>query len=247
MTSELQIKHVPTTRLSPSPTNAHTHPPAQIDQIAHSIEHFGFVNPILVGEDYRIIAGEGRFRAALKLKMPQVPVIVLRHLSDVQRRALAIADNRIPANAGWDEEKLREQLIALQNEDFDPDLLGFDDVELAQLLAGQSAGTTDEDDVPAIPVNPVTRAGDLWILKSSKCCHRLLCGDATSQPDTARLFSGQRAPVLMITDPPYGVGLEPEWREAAGLNRRTRQGGKVLNDCCVDWSAAWTLFPGDVA
>jgi DNA modification methylase len=246
--SKIKVELWAADRVIASESNPRVHSAEQVEQIAGSIREFGFTNPILIGPDGRIIAGEGRYRAALILGLEKVPVIVLTHLSDAQRRALAIVDNQLTLNAHWDEEKLREQLTSLENDSFDLSLLGFDDTELAQLLTGQGdAGTTEEDDVPALPIDPVTRPLDLWIMKSAKCCHRLLCGDATSQPGTVRLFDGQQAPVLMITDPPYGVSLEPEWRETAGLNRRTRQGGKILNDRCIDWSAAWTLFPGDVA
>ena len=236
-------------RLVPSDRNPRQHPPEQIAQIAGSMQQFGFANPILAAPDGAIIAGEGRYRAALTLGLRKVPVIVLEHLSEGQRRALAIADNQIALNAGWDEQKLREQLAALQGENFDLTLLGFADDELAQRLAHQDkAGLTDEDAIPAIPINPVTRQGDLWLLKTSKGRrHRLLCGDATSAQDVARLLGRQQAPCLMVTDPPYGVGVEPEWREAAGLNPRTRQGGTILNDDRSDWSAAWALAPVDVA
>jgi DNA modification methylase len=183
--------------------------------------------------------------------MHEVPVIVLRHLSEIQRRALVIADNQLALNAGWDEEMLREQLAALQEQDFDLDLLGFDDEELASRLDANDAdaGLTDEDEVPDIPAVPITRPGDLWLLSSRKghAQHRLWCGDATARESTLRLLSGEQLPLLMVTDPPYGVDLEPEWREQAGLNPRTRQGGKVANDDRIDWSEAWALFPGSVA
>ena len=177
--------------------------------------------------------------------MREVPVIVLRHLSEVQRRALAIADNQLALNAGWDEEMLREQLSALQEAHFNLDVLGFEDQELARQLAKQetAAGLIDEDQVPDVPIAPVTRLGDLWLLGNG---HRVLCGDATATKATSRLLSGQKLPLLMVTDPPYGVGLEPAWRETAGLNLRTRQGGKVANDDRIDWSEAWALFPGAV-
>ena len=132
---DIQIEHWPVDRLIPSDANPRTHTPEQVEQIAASIREFGFVNPILVGADGRIIAGEGRYRAALTLGMRRVPVIVLEHLSEIQRRALAIADNQIALNAGWDEQMLREQLAALQDQDFNLDLLGFDDQELARQLA----------------------------------------------------------------------------------------------------------------
>jgi ParB-like chromosome segregation protein Spo0J len=247
----MKIESWPVDRLIPSDGNPRTHSADQIAQIAASIREFGFVNPILVGPDGRIIAGEGRFRAAESERLHEVPVIVLRHLSEIQRRALVIADNQLALNAGWDEELLREQLAALQDQDFDLDLLGFDDEELASRLDANEAdaGLTDEDEAPDVPAVPITRPGDLWLLSSRKgqAQHRVLCGDATARESTLRLLSGEQLPFLMVTDPPYGVDLEPEWREKAGLNPRTRQGGKVANDDRIDWSEAWALFPGNVA
>jgi len=226
------------------------HSPEQVTQIAASIREFGFVNPILVAPDGRIVAGEGRLRATRTLGMRVVPVIVLKHLSEVQRRALVIADNQLALNAVWDEGMLRAQLAALQDEGFNLDLLGFDDQELARQLAEQAAaGLIDEDELPDLPTAPVTRAGDLWLLGRRKGHppHRLLCGDATAGHDAERLLAGQPLPFLMVSDPPYGVACEPKWREEAGLNAWTRQGGKVANDDRVDWSEAWRLFPGTVA
>jgi DNA modification methylase len=250
-TLEIQIERWPVDRLIPSDVNPRSHSPEQVAQIAASIREFGFVNPILVGPGGGIIAGEGRLRAAQTLGVREVPVIVLEHLSEIQRRALAIADNQLALNSGWDGEMLREQLAALQEEDYNLDLLGFDDQELARQLAEQeaAAGLTDEDEVPDVPAAPVTRPGDLWLLgpRKGRSRHRVLCGDATASQATTRLLAGQQLPALMVTDPPYGVGLEPGWREDAGLNPRTRQGGKVANDDRIDWSEAWALFPGVVA
>jgi DNA modification methylase len=246
----IQIERWSTDRLIANGANPRTHSLQQVAQIAASIREFGFVNPILVGADGRVIAGEARLRAATAQGLRDVPVIVLKHLSESQRRALAIADNQLALNAGWDEEMLREQSAALKAEDFDLHLLGFDDDELARQLAAQEAapGLTDEDEVPDIPTAPVTKLGDLWLLSPGRGCrpHRVLCGDATASRATARLLADQ-SPCLMVTDPPYGVDLDPEWREEAGLNLRTRQGGKVANDNRVDWSEAWALFPGSVA
>lgn len=246
---DIHIESWSVDRLIPSEANPRTHGPEQVQQIAASIREFGFISPILVGTDGRIIAGEGRFQAVQSLGMREVKVIKLEHLSETQCRALAIADNQIAVNAGWDAQKLREQLAALADEGFNLDVLGFEDEELARRLADQDiAGLTDEDDVPAIPIAPVTRPGDLWLLGARKGIpHRLLCGDATASSDVTRLLSNHQIPILMVTDPPYGVDLEPEWRERAGLNPRTRQGGKVANDRRIDWSEAWALFPGDVA
>lgn len=151
----LKIQWWPLERLASREINPRTHSHEQVTQIAASIHEFGFVNPILVGSDGAIIAGEGRLRAAKSEGMREVPVIVLGHLSETQRRALVIADNQLALNAGWDEELLRQQLAALRDEDFDLDLLGFDDQELAQRLAAEDrAGFAEEDEVldpPAIP------------------------------------------------------------------------------------------------
>jgi DNA modification methylase len=247
---DIRIEHWPLRRLILNDANPRIHSPGQVAQIAASIREFGFVNPILVGPDGRIIAGEGRFLAAQSEDMQEVPVIVLQHLSEIQRRALVIADNQLALNAGWDDETLREQLAALQDQDFDLYLLGFDDEELAlRLLADETVtGLIEEDEVSDVPVIPVNRRGDLWLLgPKGHATHRVLCGDATCSSDTARLLSGRPHPLLMVADPPYGIDLEPEWREQAGLNPRTRQGGKVVNDDRSDWSDAWALFPGHVA
>jgi DNA modification methylase len=248
---DIRIEHWRVDRLIPNDANPRTHSPEQVGQIVASIREFGFVNPILVAGDGGIIAGEGRFRAAESEGMHEVPVIVLRHLSEIQRRALVIADNQLALNAGWDDEMLRDQLANLQELDFDLDLLGFDAEELTRRLVDDQAAArlTDEDELPDVPAVPVTRPGDLWLLSPCKGTvqHRVLCGDATAREDTMRLLSGQQLPFLMVTDPPYGVDLQPDWREQAGLNPRTRQGGKVANDDRIDWSQAWALFPGNVA
>jgi DNA modification methylase len=202
---DLRIEHWTIDRLIPYVRNPRTHTAEQIAQVAGSITEFGFVNPILVGPDNVIIAGHARFAAAQKLGLPTVPVIVLRHLSDAQRRALVIADNRLALNAGWDEEMLRIELAALQDVDFNLDLTGFAEAELARLMAEQQAlvGLTDEDAAPALPEVPVTATGDLWLLGN----HKLLVGDATVQPDVERLMSAESAD-LVFTDPPYNVDYE---------------------------------------
>ena len=174
-------------KLIPWARNPRTHSEAQIAQIAASIAEFGFNNPILVDTKAGIIAGHGRLLAARKLGLTEVPVIVLDHLSESQKRAYIIADNQLAMNAGWDEELLRLELAALQEEHFNVNLIGFEDEELARLLAAQDAvaGLTDEDAVPALPTTPASAAGDLWILGD----HKLLVGDAT---DGAR-FTTKRA------------------------------------------------------
>ena len=192
-------------RLIPRITNPRTHTPEQVAQVAASMTEFGWTNPILVGADNDVLAGHARLLAARQLGMAEVPVIQLGHLSEAQRRALVVADNQLALNAGWSEEMLRLELQALQETDFDLSLVGFDNEELARLLAAQDAveGLTDEDAVPELPEVPVSAPGDLWILGS----HRVLCGDATARADVERLVAGEAAD-LVFSDPPYNVDYE---------------------------------------
>jgi hypothetical protein len=177
----------------------------QVGQIAASIAEFGFNNPILVDTNAGIIEGHGRLLAARKLQLREVPVIVLDHLSETQKRAYVIADNRLAEMAGWDDELLRFELEALNEEGFNLDLTGFEDEDLARLLAEQDAteGLTDEDSVPDLPETPTSGLGDVWLLGD----HRLVCGDATVHADVERLMVGEAAD-LVFTDPPYNVDYE---------------------------------------
>jgi DNA modification methylase len=177
-----------------------------VSQIAASMREFQWTSPILVGPDFDVIAGHARVAAARQNGMTEVPVIVLRHLSEAQRRALVIADNQLAiSGASWDEESLRIELQALGEAEFDLSLVGFDDEELARLLAAEeaTAGLTDEDDVPDVPEAPISVAGDLWTLGP----HTLLVGDATNEADVARLMNGAAAD-LVFTDLPYNVNYE---------------------------------------
>ena len=184
--------------LIPYINNARTHDDAQVTQIASSIKEFGFNNPILIDKDCGIIAGHGRLMAAKKLGLLEVPTIMLGHLSDIQRKAYILADNRIALNSGWDNELLALELQGIDSE-IDLALLGFNVDELDALLnpVELTDGLTDEDAVPDVPVNPVTVLGDVWILGK----HRVMCGDSTSfdavdklMPETAN---------MIFTDPPY--------------------------------------------
>src|SRR5258705_5188736 len=167
-----QIEHWPIDRLVPFERNARTHTAQQVAQVAASIAEFGFCNPVLTGSDGVIIAGHARVLAARKLGLKQVPVIVLDHLTPTQRRALVLVDNSLAMNAGWDEELLHLELAALREEDFNLEILGFADDEMAALLAGEETleGLTDEDAVPDVPDTPTSLSGDLWVLGD----HRLL-------------------------------------------------------------------------
>lgn len=213
------IEHRSVASLVPYANNARTHSDEQVTQIARSIEEFGFVNPVLVGSDDVIVAGHGRLVAAKQLGMETVPVIVLGHLTETQRRALVIADNQITANSGWDEELLKLELTELDALDFDLDLMGFSDDELDGLLLTEEVeGQTDDDEVPEPEDHPVSQAGDLWVLGD----HRVLCGSATEQIDVETLMGGQLAD-MVFTDPPYNVDYaNPEKSGKAKKDRRIK-------------------------
>ncbi len=233
----LQIEQVSVGKLMPYARNARTHSESQIAQIAASISEFGFVNPILVGEDDGIIAGHGRLMAAKLLGLDEVPVIRLAHLTDTQRRALIIADNKIAENAGWDEEMLKLELHTLQDEMFDLDILGFDDEALDALLEEEGAtkdGQTDEDAAPEVPVTPISVEGDLWLCGE----HRVLCGDSTLLTSLEKLM-GQDLADMVFTDPPYNVNYANNAKDKGrGKNRpilNDNLGGdfeQFLYDCC---------------
>jgi ParB-like chromosome segregation protein Spo0J len=241
-----QVERRPLAGLIPSARNARTHSDAQVAQIAASIREWGWTMPILVDEAGTIIAGHGRVLGAVRLGLDEVPVMVARGWSDAQKRAYMIADNKLGLNAGWNDELLRIELGDLASMGFDLPLVGFSDLELSALNVSGNPGLTDPDEVPEAPVEPVTRPGDLWVLGN----HRLLCGDATKADDVAKALGGVR-PHLMVTDPPYGVNYNADWRNHAfRANGSPIAGtaiGKVSNDDRTDWREAWALFPGDVA
>jgi DNA modification methylase len=238
----LKLEKWPIERLQPSPRNARKHPKAQIAEIAASIQSFGFSNPILVTPDGEIIAGHGRLAAAKQIEMREVLVIVIGNLTDQQKRELMLADNRIALNAGWNREMLERELKELSLLGSDLEALGFTVAELNVALGQVSInGLTDEDDVPAVQDQVISRAGDIWCLGD----HRLACGDCTD-PDLVARLVGSHKPNLMVTDPPYGVRYDPTWRHRGGLNQSKRT-GVVQNDHRADWRDAWRLFPGTIA
>jgi DNA modification methylase len=234
------ISMLPVESLIPHARNARTHSEAQVSLIAGSIREYGFNNPVLVDDRIGIIAGHGRVLAAQKLGLKTVPTICLSHLSDAQKRAYMLADNRLAERAGWDKELLALELADLSDLGIDLAELGFEAAEL-DMLFGHRTGDTHEDAVPEPPAVPVSRTGDCWRLGA----HRLFCGDATDRHTVARLLGGTK-PHLMVTDPPYGVDYDPAWRNESGVST-TQRTGKVLNDDRPDWREAWALFPGDVA
>ena len=190
--------------LIPYVKNSRTHSPDQVAQIAASIKEFGWTNPILIDGDNGIIAGHGRLMAARKLGHKEVPTIELKDLTETQKKAYIIADNRLALNAGWDNEMLTIELNDLLADGFALDILGFDPKEIAALLEPEvMEGLTDEDAVPEVPEEPKTRLGDIYQLGN----HRLMCGDSTSIDAVDKLMDGQKAD-MVFTDPPYGVDYD---------------------------------------
>jgi DNA modification methylase len=215
----MQVEQRKIETLIPYVNNSRTHSDEQVAQIAASVREFGWTNPILVDGQNGIIAGHGRLAAARKLGLTEIPVIVLDHLSEAQKKALIIADNKLASNAGWDDEMLRLELNDLQEMGFDATIAGFTTEELDALLNVTECtdGLTDEDDVPEVPEEPTTRLGDVWILGK----HWLMCGDSTSIDAVEKLMDGQKAD-MVFTDPPYGVSYEDS------------KGRKIQNDELID-------------
>jgi DNA modification methylase len=236
-----QVERRPVSALVPSARNARTHSDAQVAQIAASIREWGWTMPILVDEAGIIIAGHGRVLAAVQLGLDDVPVMAARGWTEAQKRAYMLADNKLPLNAGWNDELLQIELTDLASMGFDIPLVGFSERELSALNVSGNPGLTDPDEVPDAPAIPVTRPGDVWTLGR----HRLMCGDATSKADVAACL-GPVQPQLMVTDPPYGVAYDPSWRAYADINKNRGKLGKVANDHRADWREAWALFPGNV-
>lgn len=233
-----------TAGLIPYASNARTHSDAQIAQIAASIREWGWTTPILTDPEGGVIAGHGRLLAARQLGITEVPVMVAEGWTDAQRKAYVLADNQLALNAGWDAAVLSTELQGLSEVGFDLELLGFGNLE--ELLATGTEGLTDPDEAPEPPTDPVTVLGDVWLLGK----HRLVCGDATDADTVAKCLNGVE-PHLMVTDPPYGVEYDANWRNEAmradGSAVGGRAIGKVMNDDRSDWFEAWALFPGDVA
>jgi DNA modification methylase len=202
---------------------------------------------VLIDEAGGIIAGHGRVMAARKLKIEDVPCIVASGWTNAQKRAYVLADNQLAANAGWDMDLLKVEIGELKTDGFDLGLIGFDADWLNTLMADAGTdGLTDPDEVPEVSPFPVSATGDVWQLGK----HRLLCGDSTITTDVDKVLMGVR-PLLMVTDPPYGVEYDANWRNEATRADGTKIGasavGKVKNDDRADWSEAWALFPGEVA
>ena len=211
-TTDMQL--VPIGKLVPYANNARTHSPEQVTKLRSSLREFGFINPVIIDRDYGIIAGHGRVLAAKAEGITDVPCVFVDHLTEAQKKAYILADNRYAMDAGWDEEMLRVEIEALQGMDFNIDLTGFDEKELADLFAVNDEPEEDEfDEEAALQAEPFVKKGDLWLLGK----HRLLCGDSTKADDVALLMDGNKANVC-ITDPPYAC------------NYTGGTGMKIMND-----------------
>jgi len=233
------------TKLIPYARNARVHSDAQIAEIAASMREWGFTMPILVDEQDTVIAGHGRLLAAQQLGYSSVPTMVAKGWTEAQIRAYRIADNKLTLNSAWNEELLALELADLPDLQ---ELMGFAQEEVERLLAqlNRTQGLTDPDEAPPLPEEPITQPGDLW-----QCGpHRILCGDATRAEDVAKLLDGVK-PNLMVTDPPYGVEYDADWRNqrvrSDGSPSDGRAIGKVQNDDRADWREAYSLFPGFAA
>lgn len=247
-----RFEHWHIDRLRPYDKNPRTHSPEQLAQIARSFREFGWTNPVLAASDGTVIAGHGRLEAAKLCGIRDVPVIVLDGLTELQCRAYVIADNKLAEQAGWDSDLLADVLTSLRNDDFDLGLTGFDGQEIDEIFAWTDRATGDDPSdelVPEPPVQPVSRPGDLWLLGK----HRLLCGDSTNADDVARVLAGEK-PRLLLTDPPYGVELDMEWRDRAGKNglgpaEKSYMRGDghrnttISGDTKADWSDVFELVP----
>lgn len=205
------LKTIDVSALVPYEKNARTHSTSQVEQIARSMREYGFTNPLLVDDQNRIIAGHGRLQAALSLKMAAVPCMVLTGLTDAQRRALVLADNKIALNSGWDNELLAAELAELKLEGYDLTLTGFS-LEEIDGLTPVLVDEKDPDDVGDLPAEPKTKPGDVWVMGP----HRLVCGDSTSMDNMDKLMRGELADMCW-TDPPYNVAYETK-------------AGKIAND-----------------
>ena len=200
-TSEMQLVSI--AKLVPYQNNARTHSPAQIQKLRSSLREFGFVNPVIIDRDYNVIAGHGRIAAAREEGITEVPCVFVDYLTEAQKKAYILADNRMAMDAGWDEDLLRVELEALEEMGFDLGITGFDEKELAELFPAEEAKEDDFDVDAELQKPTFTKSGDVWTLGR----HRLVCGDSTKKETYAVLMDGIKAN-LVITDPPYNVNYK---------------------------------------
>lgn len=234
---DLDVRWQSVTDLTPYARNSRTHSDEQVAQVAASIKEFGWTNPILIDENNGIIAGHGRLQAAQRLGESNVPTIVLTGLTDAQKRAYVIADNKLALNAGWDNDMLAVEIADLIEEGFDLDLTGFDGDEVNKLLAESEKveeGLTDEDAVPEAPDDPVSKLGDVWVLGK----HRVVCGDCTDQTAVDLLMDGQMAD-MVFTDPPYNVDYSGRGKNNLGKIKNDKMSNDQFDEFLADVFASY--------
>lgn len=228
--------------LVPYARNSRTHSQQQVDKIAASIREFGFLNPIIIDGENGIVAGHGRVLAAQKLGLKDLPCIEAAHLTEAQKRAYVIADNRLALDAGWDNELLKVELQDLDAQGFDLTLTGFNLDEIGALLEEPTEGLTDPDDIPEVPADPVTVLGDVWVLGK----HRIVCGDSTSIDDMEKLTGGNLVD-MWLTDPPYNVAYEGKTKDALTIQNDSMDDGSFRQFLCDAYTAADAVMkPGAV-
>ncbi len=220
MADHIELKSVD--ELIPYNKNARTHSESQVSQIAASIIEFGFTNPVLIDGEKGIIAGHGRLMAAKKLGLKEVPVVVLDHLSETQKKAYIIADNKLAENAGWDEEILASELVDLKDENFNLDLIGFEDQELEKIFSNlyDKNEEQEKEEIPETSEKPISKSGDVWLLGK----HKLICGDSC-KAETYQTLLGDELADMLFTDPPYNVDYGNSMKDKVRGNN-----AKILND-----------------
>ena len=222
------------------PKNPKVHPDGQLTAMGKAFDEFGVVVPPVVDENFRLMAGEGRWLTAKKKSIEELPCIVVSGWSEAKKLRFMFADNHLSTLSSYDDAAYRAVLQMIKDDNGDLGALGLDAATLSQLLFVPSE--KDPDETPEPPADPVSRPGDLWVLGE----HRLLCGDSTKPDDVTRALDGAK-PKLMVTDPPYGVDYDPSWRAKVGVNKNKDKLGEVKNDDRADWTDAWMLFDGNVA
>ncbi|MDD7667357.1 MAG: site-specific DNA-methyltransferase [Dialister sp.] len=233
-TTDMEL--VPIEKLVPYVNNARTHNASQIMKLRASLREFGFINPVIIDRDYNIIAGHGRVMAAREEKIGKVPCVFVDYLTEAQKKAYILADNRMAMDAGWDEQLLKVEIESLQAENFDVSLTGFDEKELSDLFDSEKDAKDDNFDVDKELQKPtVTRAGDVWLLGA----HKLICGDSTKE-ETYKVLMGEQKANLVVTDPPYNVNYQGSAGKIKNDNLKNEQFYHFLLDSftCIEKSMA---------
>lgn len=238
----MNVEQIPPGGLTPYDGNARIHPDAQIQKLKASIQEYGIVLPVLIDANNVIIAGHAIVQASKELELGEVPCVRASHLTEAQVKAYILADNRLAEDSSWDKAKLKTEMLRLRDEyGLELEHTGFERREILRLRMDVADTPKDEDAAPEVSPVVISQPCDLWLLGD----HRLICGSSTDPDTVAKLLDGV-SPHLMVTDPPYGVNYNPEWRNDFKDAQSSRT-GRVLNDDKDDWREAWRLFPGDVA